>query len=263
MAPISSYPTVEESVEEHDACDEYLTKGFLTEKSLTTDNGGSGFQFTWSKSPFNPKESILKKLDRVMVNEKFLDSFQKAHVVFLPYIIFYHCPTLLTIPDGEMKLAKPFRFVSHIADKQSFLQIVEDGWKENINGAKMFQVVKKLKGLKRPLKRLNWQNSNVFEKVILLEDKLKEWQSKIDSDPTNNDVKKKVLLFSMNTRKQKVESICDEAGTRYNDDQVPKQFVKHFQMFLGKEVLVKPMVDMDDLFTCKLSVEEGLLMTRC
>ncbi|GJT29556.1 hypothetical protein Tco_1015558 [Tanacetum coccineum] len=32
MPPISSYPTVEESAQEHDTCDEYLTKGFLTEK---------------------------------------------------------------------------------------------------------------------------------------------------------------------------------------------------------------------------------------
>ncbi|GJY17405.1 RNA-directed DNA polymerase, eukaryota, reverse transcriptase zinc-binding domain protein [Tanacetum coccineum] len=88
----------------------------------------SGFQFTWSKSPLNPKACILKKLDRVMVNEKFLDSFQKAHAIFLPYIISDHCPALLTIPDGAMKQAKPIRFVNHIADKQSFLQIVEDGF---------------------------------------------------------------------------------------------------------------------------------------
>ncbi|GJT29831.1 hypothetical protein Tco_0910106 [Tanacetum coccineum] len=32
IPPISSYPTVEESVEEYDTCDEYLTEGFLTEK---------------------------------------------------------------------------------------------------------------------------------------------------------------------------------------------------------------------------------------
>nr|GEW47147.1 hypothetical protein [Tanacetum cinerariifolium] len=32
VPPISSYPTVEGSVEEHDTCDEYLAKGFLTEK---------------------------------------------------------------------------------------------------------------------------------------------------------------------------------------------------------------------------------------
>nr|GEV45179.1 hypothetical protein [Tanacetum cinerariifolium] len=32
MPPISSYLIVEESVEEHDTCDEYLTEGFLIEK---------------------------------------------------------------------------------------------------------------------------------------------------------------------------------------------------------------------------------------
>ncbi|GKA75086.1 hypothetical protein Tco_0781464 [Tanacetum coccineum] len=34
MPPTSSYPTVEESVEEHDTCDEYVTEGFLIEKEL-------------------------------------------------------------------------------------------------------------------------------------------------------------------------------------------------------------------------------------
>ncbi|GJT55843.1 hypothetical protein Tco_0990897 [Tanacetum coccineum] len=32
MPTISSYPTIEESAEEHDICDEYLTEGYLTEK---------------------------------------------------------------------------------------------------------------------------------------------------------------------------------------------------------------------------------------
>nr|GEV94506.1 hypothetical protein [Tanacetum cinerariifolium] len=34
MPPISSYPTVEESAEEHDIGDEYLTERYLTEKEL-------------------------------------------------------------------------------------------------------------------------------------------------------------------------------------------------------------------------------------
>ena len=32
MSPISSYRTVEESAEEHDMGDEYITEGYLTEK---------------------------------------------------------------------------------------------------------------------------------------------------------------------------------------------------------------------------------------
>nr|GEY62002.1 hypothetical protein [Tanacetum cinerariifolium]GEY82923.1 hypothetical protein [Tanacetum cinerariifolium] len=44
----------------------------------------SGLLFTWSKSPLNPNAGTLKKLDRVMVNEKFGDVFPKAHAIFLP-----------------------------------------------------------------------------------------------------------------------------------------------------------------------------------
>ncbi|GJT93238.1 hypothetical protein Tco_1082083 [Tanacetum coccineum] len=32
MSPISSFPTIKESTDEHEICDEYLTDGYLTEK---------------------------------------------------------------------------------------------------------------------------------------------------------------------------------------------------------------------------------------
>lgn len=54
----------------------------------------------------------------------------------------------------------------------------------------MFQFVKKLRSLKKPLNRLNWQNENVFEKVVMLKDKLREWQSKIDINPSKNVIRK-------------------------------------------------------------------------
>ncbi|PWA70121.1 RNA-directed DNA polymerase, eukaryota, Reverse transcriptase zinc-binding domain protein [Artemisia annua] len=60
----------------------------------------SGFQFTWTKSLRNPNCKTLKKLDRIMVNEYFLDIFRTAHSVFLPYIISDHSPAVLIIPKG-------------------------------------------------------------------------------------------------------------------------------------------------------------------
>ncbi|PWA84059.1 hypothetical protein CTI12_AA163190 [Artemisia annua] len=39
----------------------------------------SGFQFTWTKSLRNPNCRILKKLDRIMINEVFLDQYLDAH----------------------------------------------------------------------------------------------------------------------------------------------------------------------------------------
>ncbi|GJW82256.1 RNA-directed DNA polymerase, eukaryota, reverse transcriptase zinc-binding domain protein [Tanacetum coccineum] len=199
-----------------------------------------GFLFTWSKSPLNPNASTLKKLDRVMVNEKFGECFDKAHAIFLPYLISDHSPTIIVIPDGISK------------------------WQEEA-------------------------------KVVLLRDKLKEWLSKIDAEPNNSRIKMegayvvkeykealsdegKLLLqktkidwlkdgdrnttyfykiLKSRQSKNRIESICDENGVRYEGNQVPCQFVKHFQNFLGKEVMAKSIEDRNDIFTCTLTSPDG------
>ena len=49
----------------------------------------SGLQFTWSKSPLNPMAITLKKLDRIMVNNKFMSIYsQAARPCYLPTL--YH-----------------------------------------------------------------------------------------------------------------------------------------------------------------------------
>nr|GEW09952.1 RNA-directed DNA polymerase, eukaryota, reverse transcriptase zinc-binding domain protein [Tanacetum cinerariifolium] len=54
------------------------------------DLSSSGFFFTWSKNPNNPIPGIMKKLDKIMVNENFLNKFSDAHAIFLPYLTFDH-----------------------------------------------------------------------------------------------------------------------------------------------------------------------------
>ncbi|GJU56282.1 RNA-directed DNA polymerase, eukaryota, reverse transcriptase zinc-binding domain protein [Tanacetum coccineum] len=101
-------------------------------------------------------------------------------------------------------------------------------------------------------------------RLFLLKDKLKEWQSKIDNDPTNTEIKKEgvtilnkykevvsdedKLLFqktkikwlngeNKNTayihkilksrqNKSKIKSICDKSGNRYDGDQMSKLMVQ-------------------------------------
>ncbi|GJR38821.1 transportin-1 isoform X1 [Tanacetum coccineum] len=46
----------------------------------------SGFNFTWTKSPKNPLASTLKKLDRVMINEEFMQNHREAHGIFLEHM---------------------------------------------------------------------------------------------------------------------------------------------------------------------------------
>ncbi|GJZ72789.1 RNA-directed DNA polymerase, eukaryota, reverse transcriptase zinc-binding domain protein [Tanacetum coccineum] len=152
-----------------------------------------------------------------------------------------------------------------------------------------------MKALKKPINSLNWRNGNLFEKVVKLREKLKEWQAKLDNDPYNAEIRKeetatlqeykKALIDENNLLKQKakiewlregdknttffhkvvkgrrhlsrIESIYDEEGRRFYGDDIPEQFVKHFQQFLGMESKTHPMEGLEGMFFNKLSEEEA------
>ncbi|GKD16745.1 RNA-directed DNA polymerase, eukaryota, reverse transcriptase zinc-binding domain protein [Tanacetum coccineum] len=69
---------------------------------------------------------ILKKLDRVMTNEEFIEQYSNAHAKFLPYIISDLTPSILSIPTSIKKKVKAFRFSNYLTEKQEFLHIVKD-----------------------------------------------------------------------------------------------------------------------------------------
>ncbi|GJW93057.1 hypothetical protein Tco_0172729, partial [Tanacetum coccineum] len=58
----------------------------------------------------------------------------------------------------------------------------------------------------------------------------------------------------------RIESICNEEGVRFYGNDVPTQFVDHFQRFLGVESNTQSMDGMSDMFTTKLSREEANAM---
>ncbi|GJR36424.1 RNA-directed DNA polymerase, eukaryota, reverse transcriptase zinc-binding domain protein [Tanacetum coccineum] len=68
-------------------------------KDVTT----SGLFFTWTKNLYKTKieenPSILKKLDRVMVNEALISKYRQVHEIFLPYLISNHCLVVLANPN--------------------------------------------------------------------------------------------------------------------------------------------------------------------
>ncbi|GJT59972.1 RNA-directed DNA polymerase, eukaryota, reverse transcriptase zinc-binding domain protein [Tanacetum coccineum] len=113
-------------------------------------------------SPLNSQNSILKKLDRVVVNEELTMKFPKANALFLPYLISDH---------------------SLIA-----------GWNAKVYGCKIFKLVKKMKGLKSRLKALSWKNRNLHEKVKNCKKKFKEAQTNLDDNPHNHKIKRKEAM---------------------------------------------------------------------
>lgn len=114
-----------------------------------------------------------------MGNSIFIDHYNNANAMFLPYGISDHSPAILVIPQAMHKRNKSFRFANYIADKDGFHDLVAENWNVEIDGHDMYRLVKKLKTLKSHLSKFNWQNGNLFEKVIELRKKLHDIQGQL------------------------------------------------------------------------------------
>lgn len=117
---------------------------------------------------------LLRKLNRVIRNCMFFDSFPSASARFLPFLILDHSPAVLLILELQKSKPKPFRFANFHTIKKNFLLTVKDVWDNNIQGHAMFSVVTKMKKLKHLQRKLNSINGNVFEKVKTLKVELEK-----------------------------------------------------------------------------------------
>ncbi|GJY20659.1 RNA-directed DNA polymerase, eukaryota, reverse transcriptase zinc-binding domain protein [Tanacetum coccineum] len=84
-----------------------------------------------------------------------------------------------------------------------------------------------------------------------LRNDFKDVQMKIDRDPDNKELRKKEVVSG---------AINDEEGNRFERRDVTKQFVKHFQKFLGVNVPVDRINNIEALIKCKLTEEEANFM---
>ncbi|GJX36121.1 RNA-directed DNA polymerase, eukaryota, reverse transcriptase zinc-binding domain protein [Tanacetum coccineum] len=237
----------------------------------------SGLFFTWTKNLKKARErdetGVLKKLDRVMVNEDFLKKFDQAHVIFNPYLV---------------------------SDRKSFIPTVEKEWKKQYDGFQMFQLVKKMRNLKIHLRSLNWQNGNLFDKVEEVRDEMKNIQKQIDKDPYNKVLrsaevkilkeymtimeyeekllfqKSKIKWLSLGDRnnsffhktlkgryqKNRIKKIQDVNGKCFKGQDVADQFEVHFKNFLGQSYEVKEIDEPFSLFKNKISDDEALSLVE-
>nr|GEV32463.1 hypothetical protein [Tanacetum cinerariifolium] len=178
-----------------------------------SDVNSTGLRFTWNQKP-KGDDGILKKIDCVMANLEFYTSFVGSSALFQPYRISDHTPAVLRIPMESN--SKP--------------------------------LVKRLKKLKKPLRKLLYDHGNLHENVRKIRLELDVVQTALDSDPSNIELQEEeaTYLQAFNEaglleekflmQKAKVERLkLGDANTTYFHKVVPMAFIDHYSTFLGQQ----------------------------
>ncbi|XP_009595092.1 uncharacterized protein [Nicotiana tomentosiformis] len=80
----------------------------------------------------------------------------KTHA--LPEGVSDHCPFVVEMIQTQEKKGKAFRYCNMWSKHPDFLHIVAEGWAMQVEGCKIYQVVKRLKALKQKLRILHKRN---------------------------------------------------------------------------------------------------------
>ncbi|XP_074305730.1 uncharacterized protein LOC141640950 [Silene latifolia] len=111
---------------------------------------------------------------------------QDTITIYHPEGVFDHCPCTLRLTSEVRNQNRSFKYFNMWGKDPTFHNIVQARWSVQLYGYKMFQLVKKLKLLKHPLKELNrtgFANIETTAQVALKH--LHSVQVQLQGDPTN------------------------------------------------------------------------------
>ncbi|KAL0310434.1 UNVERIFIED_CONTAM: hypothetical protein Scaly_2928700 [Sesamum calycinum] len=134
----------------------------------------TGCPYSWHNCSEGSR-SLWKRLDRMLVNEAWLDKWpDSAYLVALPSTS-DHSP--LIIQGGNRGTDHGlFRFDNYLAKRSGFIASVNRIWQHKIPGTAMYEVVHKLKALKTTFRQQRKAIGNLSENVKLAKDFLDKAQ---------------------------------------------------------------------------------------
>ncbi|XP_074321454.1 uncharacterized protein LOC141657963 [Silene latifolia] len=200
----------------------------------------TGAFFTWNNK-HELWEMVFSRIDRVMITDESLQEFPETNTVFHLERLFDHSPCTINLNQVIERNKECFRYFNIRGKDPEFLQTVQEVWGRHLYGYKMFQLVKKLKMLKFPLKQLNgsiFANIETSAKVARLY--LNHVQEELHSDPNNLELQQEVHLAAQCYRGM------DEARRSFLAQKAKAQwmnegaFIDYYKALIGSCKKVKP-----------------------
>ncbi|KAH0712342.1 hypothetical protein KY289_008301 [Solanum tuberosum] len=145
-----------------------------------------GSNFTWWNGRIE-EECIFKRLDRILVNQEFVEVFQSSEVHHLIRQGSDHAPLHMICNSEEEILVKPFRFLNFWRHHKNFKKIVEENWKIDFVGNPFIEFQAKMKKVKRAL--AGWSKEvfgNFFQQIATIEDVIKVKEAQLEIQPSES-----------------------------------------------------------------------------
>lgn len=136
-----------------------------------------GANLTWCDSSVHCR--IMRKLDRVIVNDCWLDNFQMSLANFLPRGLSDHSPSAVCLGVPMTSIKRPFQLFHHLLDHNLFLSEVKAAWGSHVSGDPWFILTSKLKRVKAAMIRLKRQKGNLHAAVINCRQALLNFQASL------------------------------------------------------------------------------------
>ncbi|XP_074297047.1 uncharacterized protein LOC141627721 [Silene latifolia] len=105
---------------------------------------------------------------------------------FLPEGLFDHSPSIINLWEDAVRSNYCFKYFNMWGQDDRFKETVLTIWQQQIKGCKMFQVAKKLKLLKHPLRKLNKEGfGDILNTTKVAQLVLEDLQKRLHQDPWN------------------------------------------------------------------------------
>ncbi|WZY73147.1 hypothetical protein YC2023_005387 [Brassica napus] len=142
-----------------------------------------GLPFTWRNS--QDDSPISTRIDHAFINQTWSSAFPDSYAEFLDPSQSDHAPCLFRVPSIRRQVIKPLKFFHHVIDHPEYAGIVRDAWDcSQITGTDQYKLVRSLKLLKRPLRRLNKRHfSGISQRVKAQKDRVDVLQRALLTTP--------------------------------------------------------------------------------
>ncbi|XP_074266664.1 uncharacterized protein LOC141589943 [Silene latifolia] len=145
-----------------------------------------GAYYTWNNKQ-DGDARVFSRIDRVLANDQWILHGPAGTVNFLPEGLFDHSPSIISLWEDEEKHKSSFKYFMMWSKDGNFKETVQGIWNQQIRGCLMFQVAKKLKMLKGPLKKLNREGfGDIINTTEVARLVLEKKQSQLHLDPHNS-----------------------------------------------------------------------------